>query len=205
MPSHTGQPCNSPSPPVIVDPPPGPKPVAGRSELVQRVRGRVRVRLKGKKRFVRLTAGRLLPDGSEIDTTKGVARIVVAARRKGTKTAFAIVSGGRAIIDQNRSKRPRTTLKLSQRLSCSSAKGATTSKKRRKRRSLFTRTDGGRFRTRGRHGAAAATGTAWRTIDRCRSTGVRVREGTVRVRDLVRKKTIKVSAGKRYIIRARKR
>ena len=163
------------------------------------------MRVKGRKRFVLLEAGRRLPDGSEIDTTRGVAQIVVAARRNSLATAFATVSRGRAIIDQGSGARPQTTLKLSEPLACSSAKGASTSAKRRKRRrSLFTQTDGGRFRTRGRHGAAAATGTAWLTVDRCRSTGIRVTEGTVRVRDFVKKRTLKVRKGHTYIARARR-
>jgi len=158
----------------------------------------VRVRIKGRNRFVRLGDVLEIPDGSEIDTTQGVARIVVRSRRGSSATSFATVSGGRAIIDQGRGRRPQTTLRLSEPLRCSSANNASSSQRRSKRRrSLFTQTRGGRFRTRGRHGAAAATGTAWRTTDRCKSTGIRVR-------DFVRKRTVKVKAGKTYIARVRR-
>jgi Tol biopolymer transport system component len=184
--------------------PPGPLPVAGRSELVEPVSGIVRVRRRGTRRFVRLRAGTLLPDRSEIDTTRGVVRIVVAATRDGSETASALVSRGRAIIDQNRAARPTTTLRLSLPLDCARSGRATAAAKRKKRRrSLFTQTDGGRFRTRGNYGAATASGTAWLTTDRCESTRIDVREGTVRVRDLVRRRTVSVRAPGSYTARKR--
>ena len=42
----------------------------------------------------------------------------------------------------------------------------------------------GRFRTRGRYGAATVRGTKWLTLDRCDGTKVRVVRGKVAVRDL---------------------
>jgi hypothetical protein len=44
----------------------------------------------------------------------------------------------------------------------------------------------GRFRTRGRYGAATVRGTKWLTLDRCDGTKVRVVRGKVSVQDLVR-------------------
>ena len=44
----------------------------------------------------------------------------------------------------------------------------------------------GRFRTRGRYGAATVRGTKWLTDDRCDGTLVRVKRGKVGVKDLQR-------------------
>jgi ferric-dicitrate binding protein FerR (iron transport regulator) len=63
----------------------------------------------------------------------------------------------------------------------------------------------GRFRTRGRHGAATVKGTKWLTQDSCDSTLVRVKRGTVVVRDFAKKKTVTVKQGRSYVARAKKK
>ena len=60
----------------------------------------------------------------------------------------------------------------------------------------------GRYRTRGRHSAATVRGTVWTTTDRCDGTLTTVKRGKVAVRDFRRKKTILLTAGKRYLARA---
>jgi hypothetical protein len=62
----------------------------------------------------------------------------------------------------------------------------------------------GRFRTTGRYGTATVRGTWWFTEDRCDGTRVKVQEGTVAVRDLVRRRTVLVPAGHAYLARARR-
>jgi hypothetical protein len=147
-----------------------------------------------------LRAGQAVPDRSELDTRRGVARVTVAANRDGTATSSIDVSEGIALIDQKASLL--TELKLTERLSCPRATRATTSQRRRKkRRKLFTRTDGGRFRTRGNWAAATAGGTAWRTIDTCTSTRIQVTEGTVEVRDRAARRTVDVTAPDSYTAR----
>jgi ferric-dicitrate binding protein FerR (iron transport regulator) len=61
----------------------------------------------------------------------------------------------------------------------------------------------GRFRTRGRYGAATVRGTKWVTQDRCNGTLVRVVRGRVRVEALAggRRPTI-VKAGQRRLVPA---
>jgi len=63
----------------------------------------------------------------------------------------------------------------------------------------------GRFRTKGRSGAATVRGTKWLTEDRCDGTLVRVARGVVSVRDFVRKKTVTVKKGHQYLARAKKK
>ena len=179
------------------------QPVVGRSELVTPVRGMVLVRRRGSRRFVRLKRGRLLPDRSEIDTRRGAARITVASDRRGGLDT-AVVSEGRALIDQNRAGRPTTTLSLSEPLACTRlATTAAAAARARKQRQIFVKTKGGRFRTRGRRAAATASGTAWRTTDTCPTTTVKVVEGSVRVRDLRRRRTVDVTAPSSYTARLR--
>jgi hypothetical protein len=180
------------------------QPVIGRSEVVEPVRGVVLVRRRESDRFVRLRRGQLLPDGSEIDTRRGTARVTVASDQPGGLSS-ATLSEGRAIIDQNRARRPTTTLKLSEPLACPRlATVATAATARaRKGRQIFVKTSGGRFKTRGNHAAGTATGTAWRTIDTCNSTTINVTERTVRVRDLRRRRTLNVTAPNSYTARRR--
>jgi hypothetical protein len=181
-------------------PPQGAAPQVGKTELVQAVRGVVRVRKRGKKRFVRLRPGQslLVRDRSEIDVTRGQAQIVVAANRQG-QTSTADVSEGRAIIDQNTARRPTTTLKLSAPLAC--PRGATAARKRKKRRKIFVHTVGGRIRTQGNWASGTASGTAWRTTDTCTSTTIQVTEGTVIVRDRVKRRNVRVTAPGSYTAR----
>jgi hypothetical protein len=47
-------------------------------------------------------------------------------------------------------------------------------------------------------------GTKWLVEDRCTSTLTRVTQGRVRVRDFVKRKTVTVRAGKKYVARARR-
>jgi hypothetical protein len=176
------------------------EPEAGRSEVVEPLSGTVRIRVRGSRRFVVLRAGQVVPDRSELDTRRGVARVTVAANRAGTATSSIDVSEGIALIDQKASLL--TELKLTERLSCPRASRATTSQRRRKkRRRLFTDTDGGKFRTRGNWAAATAGGTAWRTIDTCTSTKIQVTEGTVEVRDRAARRTVDVTAPESYTAR----
>jgi uncharacterized repeat protein (TIGR01451 family) len=60
----------------------------------------------------------------------------------------------------------------------------------------------GTFRTRGRYGAGVVRGTVWLTEDFCNGTLVRVREGTVSVRDQVKNRTVTVTAGESYFAEA---
>ncbi|WP_320671542.1 virginiamycin B lyase family protein [Patulibacter defluvii] len=63
----------------------------------------------------------------------------------------------------------------------------------------------GKFRTRGKRAAASVRGTNWLVEDTCgKSTLVRVREGTVEVRDFERNRTVIVGAGQRYVAKIRR-
>jgi hypothetical protein len=60
----------------------------------------------------------------------------------------------------------------------------------------------GRFRTKGRYAAATVRGTVWTTTDYCDGTLVSVQRDVVSVLDLVRHRTVTVTAGHSYFAKA---
>jgi hypothetical protein len=157
----------------------------------------VRYRLPGKRRFKRLRKLTAIPNGSEIDAHKGRLLLTVLHDASG-RLDGARFHGGRFRFRQLEGDTPVTRLKLTGGGLASCVRDVATrasalaviagvngaSKKRRVRK-LWG--DGrGRFRTRGRYGAATVRGTQWLTLDRCDGTKVRVVRGKVRVRDVVR-------------------
>jgi FG-GAP-like repeat len=191
--------------PATPPPPPGPtlsRPVAGKTVNVKPVSGTVRIKRPGRKRYVTLTAEAQIPVGSSIDTRRG--RITITAAQGGGRTASADFFDGLFKLTQTKGRKPIATLKLIEKLSCAKAKRATIAAKKKKKRRLWG--DGkGRFRTEGKYSAATVRGTRWLTQDRCTSTLTRVVRGRVAVRDLVKRKTVIVRAGKRYTARSKRR
>jgi hypothetical protein len=195
---NPGPPTPTPTP--TPTPKPLPRPVAGKSVNVKPVSGKVKLKRPGSKRYVTLTAGAHIPVGSSIDTRRGRIR-VTAAQGKG-KTSAADFYDGLFKLTQTKGSKPLTTLTLTEKLKCPS-KAASAAKKP-KSRKLWG--DGkGRFRTRGHYSSATVRGTHWLTQDHCGSTLTRVARGVVTVRDLVKRKTVLVRAGKRYTARAKHR
>ena len=187
-------------------PPPGPTlppPVAGKSVNVEPVSGTVKIKRRGRKHYVKLTAGAHIPVGSSIDTRRG--RIAITAAQGKGKTATADFYNGLFKLTQTKGSKPITTLALIEKLSCAkSGKANIAAKKKKKKRRLWG--DGkGRFRTKGQYSSATVRGTKWLVEDRCTSTLTRVVRGRVSVRDVVKKKTVIVRAGKRYTARAKRR
>jgi uncharacterized delta-60 repeat protein len=178
--------------------PPLPQPILGKQGVAQPLRGIVRVRLPGTKRFVRLTELTAIPNGTEIDARKGRLLITVLHDASGLLDG-ARFRAGRFVFSQGAGATPITTLKLtggsfrnctikarsSALAVISSVKGGTGTRSKRRVRKLWGN-GRGRFRTRGRYGAATVRGTKWLTLDRCDGTKVRVVRGKVSVRDLVR-------------------
>src|SRR3954447_9670557 len=80
---------------------------------------------------------------------------------------------------------------------CGAGRAVASARKGRPTRKLWAHVKG-RFRTRGRHGAATVRGTTWLTQDSCAGTLVAVRHGLVAVRDLTRRRTFMVPAGHRH-------
>ena len=181
-----------PPPPVTIPPP-----VVGKTVVVDVVSGTIRIKGKNGK-FRTLRADESIPVGSTVDATKGKVRLTSAANRSGA-TQSAVFYQGAFVVTQTKGAKPITQLALNGKLSCTTkkkGKKASTSAKKKKVRRLWG--DGkGRFRTKGKHGAATVKGTKWLTEDRCTGTLVRVKRGKVSVRDFVKRKTVLVKQGQR--------
>jgi hypothetical protein len=174
---------------------------------VEVVRGTVRVRSpRGSFKVLRL--GQQIPVGWFVDTTRGTVRLTSAANNLGaTQTAKFFEA-----IFQTRQKRrvgAFTELKLAGPLvGCARASAshtdATTSRRRRRGRRLWGN-GSGRFRSLGNLASAGVRGTKWAVEDRCDgTTSIQVQRGRVEVRDFVRRKTIQLRAGQRYVARPRR-
>jgi hypothetical protein len=177
-----------------------PPPVIRKRVNMIPVRGTIRVKRPGQKRFRVLAGdGAQLPVGTVVNALNGRVTIVAASDARGG-TDTGVFYGGIFRITQTRGKKPTTILALTEKLTCPRAGSAIAAAKKKKRR-LWG--DGsGKFRTKGKHSAATVVGTKWLVEDRCRSTLTRVVRGRVKVRDFAKKKTITVRRGKRYIARA---
>jgi hypothetical protein len=175
-----------------------PAPVAGKTVNAFVVSGKVRIKRRGSKRFVELAAGEQIPVGSTVDARKGRVTIVAA----GDQTADFY--DGMFKIGQTRSATPLTTLTLVEKLGCPRAGRASVAAKRKKKRKLWGE-GSGKFRTEGKHSAATVVGTKWLVQDSCSSTLTRVVAGVVSVRDFGKRKTVRVTAGKKYVAKARRR
>jgi hypothetical protein len=185
-----------------------PLPQQGRSILVDPERGTVRFRRPGAKHFTTLDEPGRIPLGSLIDTRHGSVDLVSAIDNGRVQTGR--FWGSKFSTSQRRTGSGMTTLTLRggnfSASACRTVAGhaatAFASRKRKKpRRGLWARDNGGRFRTHGNDSVATARGTAWFTRDTCAGTLTRVKDGAVSVRDLVRHKRVLVKAGHSYLAR----
>jgi parallel beta-helix repeat protein len=179
-----------------------PPPVRGSRVNVAPVSGVVRVRAPDG-RFAALRAGQQIPVGWFVDTTRGVVRLTSAANRRGA-TQTATFRDGIFRTRQKKTAGAFTELKLAGPLK-GCERGRATAAARRRGRRLWGNGKG-RFRSVGNRASAGVRGTRWLVQDRCdRSTLVVVRQGRVTVRDFVRRRTIQLKAGQRYVARPRSR
>jgi hypothetical protein len=130
-------------------------------------------------------------DGDDGDVTQvarfnaGVFRVV---QREGLLTEVILVDAGYRSCSA-RQRRERTVP------APDSTRGA-------RRVRLLLGDGSGRFRTRGRFASAAIRGTKWGTQDFCHGTLLVIREGRISVRDLVRRRTVELTAPDSYFVRA---
>src|SRR3954451_21629438 len=106
--------------------------------------------------------------------------LITAASGPGGATQSALFYLGSFVVTQTGGRKPITQLALAGALRCGAKGKASSSAKRKRVRRLWG--DGhGRFRTKGRHGAATVRGTKWLTEDRCNGALVKVKRGVVAV------------------------
>ena len=180
-----------------------PPPVLGESVNVAVRTGTVTVKVPGSTQYVSLSDVAALPLGALIDTREG--SITLRSALPNGKIQAAIFHGGLFEVRQPQGAGGVTELVLRGALAgChkSTARAAATTKKKRKPpRRLWGRDSKGNFRTRGGNSVATVRGTAWYVEDRCDGTLTRVSKGSVSVRELHRKRTVIVNAGKSYLAR----
>jgi hypothetical protein len=176
--------------------------VLGKSVVAGVVSGKVRVKGKDGK-FRTLGPDESIPLGSTVDATKGKVKLTSASGVGGAVQA-ALFYQGAFVVTQTHGSKPITQLALTGKLSCGKGKQVSTSARRKKVRRLWG--DGiGRFRTKGKYGAATVRGTKWLTEDRCNGTLFRVKRGVIAVKDFAKHKTVRVKKGKSYLARPFKR
>jgi hypothetical protein len=186
-------------------------PVMGETVSVAPKGGTVRVKPPGADAFVPLQAGASIRVGSLVDARGGTVVLRTARDSEGSSQKGSFW-GAIFQVRQRRDGRGMTSLVLrggrfSRCPSTATGARARTSGATRDvgRRSVVRRLWGrdrhGRFRTHGRDSVATVRGTVWATVDRCDGTLTRVKEGKVLVRDLRRKRSVLVGAGRSYLAR----
>ena len=182
-------------------------PETGVSAGAKPISGSVRIKRPGSTQFETLTAGDTIPIGSIVDVTNGTVAITTTGANKTIQTS-RFFSGVFQLL-QDKSKRPVTEARLyggNFKKACPKARrgsvSATGSAKKKVVRALWG-SGKGKFRTKGRYSSAAIRGTEWLTQDRCDGTNVRVKQGVVTVRDLVKRKNVIVRAPKSYFAAAK--
>jgi hypothetical protein len=158
-----------------------PKPKTGKTVVVQPKSGTIKVKLKGKKSFAKLTKATAIPVGSTVDASHGRVKLTSTHNRSGSTLQSGTFYDGMFTVDQDRSSSPTTELELagSDFSDCDAAlRSADVHAARRIKRKLWG--DGkGRFRTRGRNGTATVRGTKWVTEDSCVGTAEETARGMV--------------------------
>jgi hypothetical protein len=204
----------APAPPGTVMPPPFPgtggpgeeglaqlpPPVPGRTVNVSVRAGRVFVRIPPSRRFVELKDPRQIPVGATLDTRRGRVNLLSAADRQGN-TQLAWFYQGVFKVGQTRGSQPITNLSLAEQTARCPRSGRASASQARKRTRKLWGEGRGRFRTTGRFSSATVRGTRWLVTDRCDGTLTRVTQGSVTVRDFVRRKNVVVRAGRQYLAR----
>jgi sugar lactone lactonase YvrE len=183
-----------------------PPPTTGETANAQPVQGTVKVKKPGSDSFQLLAAGQQIPIGSIIDVTKGVIDLTTTQTTTATQTARFFA--GVFKLTQPKATNPITELQLfggNFRKACPkprSRRSAVGSAKKKVVRQLWG-IGKGSFRTKGKYASATVRGTQWNTSDRCDGTLIRVNEGSVTVRDFVKKTNVVVSAPKTYLAKAK--
>ena len=175
--------------------------MAGKNVNALTKSGTVMIKLPGTNKFVVL-GEQQLPVGTIVDATKGRVTLVAASNKSGG-TVTADFYEGIFKVGQTKDAKPITTLTLVEKLSCPKRGKASAAAKKKKKRHLWG--DGkGKFRTSGSYSSATVRGTKWLVEDNCTSTLTKVARGKVEVRDFVKRKTVLVKAGKKYVAKRKR-
>jgi hypothetical protein len=157
-------------------PTPTPGAVEGKTVAVEVVSGEVSYRVPPATTYRELSGTATLPLGVLLETTEGTVRLTAEADGQPQAGTF---NGGKFSVNQNATGM--TELALAGPLSCTVKDRAAVAQKKKKKRALWGKDSGGKFRTRGNGSVATVRGTEWRTTDTCAGTEIYVRRGSVSV------------------------
>ena len=189
-----------------------PAPTAGRTMNIEPVSGVVRITdLSGRRgkgvgaagaTTTQLTEAKQVSiSTTRVDVRSGrVQMSTVADRRNGDIQKGEFYGGVYQTVQDSRSARPYTEMRLTEGLICQPNRRGKLVPARARSRRLWGNARG-RFRTRGRHSTATVRGTIWLQKDTCTKTTTVVRQGVVIVRDLGKRKNVRVRAPRRYVAR----
>lgn len=183
-----------------------PKPVAGQTLDVEPVEGTVELQCPGESAFEPLTAFKQIPVGCLINTRHGTVDLTASKGSSGDLQG-AHFWGGVFIATQNEGDNQEVDLKLAGRRMCerrgSNGKPVAQISASGKHGRRLWGSGKGNYSTSGSYGSATVRGTTWLVIDRCdASTLIKVAEGVVAVRDLIKEKSHTLTAGQQYIAKA---
>jgi hypothetical protein len=147
-----------------------------------------------------------IPTGARVDARNGTVELSAATNASGTPQT-ATFTGAIFEVRQDPAAGGLTRIVLrggdfrACRTRTASGHRAMAAKRRKPIRSLWGQDDHGRFETRGKGAVGTVRGTRWLTQDFCDGTLTRVVTGAVAVRDLKKRKTVVVRAGRSYFAR----
>jgi|GEM_PF-2721184 len=217
-PTATSTPTATPSPTAGATPTPTPRatatpaPVAKYHDtlVIAPSRGRVLVKLPHSTSYVPVQSIRGIPPGAIVDARKGHVRLT-SQPRPGAKPQTAEFWDGLFQVTQSGRV---TVLKLIQPLNCpkpkkakakataAAAKPKSKPKKTKPKKAASRQLWGqgsGNFKTQGSYSSATVRGTKWLVRDTCTETLTRVAQGVVAVHDDVKRRTVLLRAGRRYV------
>jgi hypothetical protein len=183
-----------------------PPPVAGQTVNLEPVEGVVETKCQGEGEFESLLDAEQVPVGCLVDTRRGTVALTASQGSSGETQTADFWAGIFRITQRSGDGQP-AVLRLAGRRQCekrtsAKRKRATTSARRRGGRKLWG-SGKGNFKTAGNYGSASVRGTTWLVADRCdNSTLFKVGEGTVSVRDFVKRATLVLEAGEQYLAKA---
>lgn len=194
-------------------PPPANTPTAQKDANLSRSTGTILIKLPGSNEYVELEQDAVVPLGTIVDARDGVAFVTFARPDGSTYTGkfwagvFQILQTGggdpvgvvKLRDDQvGKAQAARAALAVGSAEKQIELWIAKKKKKKGKRKNQVWGDGKGKFRTDGRNGSASVRGTRWWTANYTYTSGFKVAEGTVVVRDKVKKKNVTLRKGKSY-------
>lgn len=168
-------------------------PILGQRAMVVPLAGTVMVKRAGTRGYVPVKTVTSLSYGAAVNADGGQLEVIAAKGGHGTESgtfyngSFSLSQTKTGVVQAALTGRPS---------GCSATRGTLAAAA--KTFGLWGHVKG-KFRTRGHYGSASVQGTIWQTKELCDGTFFHVVQGTLRIRDFTRHKTIILRAGHSYL------